>query len=63
MEKNNNSSRNNYGRILVRQVQQTVKKSGAVLLNNLPDPMEWSNVAFIVGDRLNDCSIEKLCLK
>ena len=61
--KKNNSCRNNYGKILVRQVQRTVKKSSAVLLNNLPDPMGWSNVAFIVGDRLNDCSIERFCLK
>jgi hypothetical protein len=62
MEKDN-SCRNKYGKMLGIQVQRTIKKGSAVLVNNLYDPKGWSKVAFIVGDRLNDCSIEKLCLK
>jgi hypothetical protein len=62
MEKDN-YCRNKYGKMLGRKVQRTIKKGSAVLLNNLSDPKGWSNVAFIVGDRLNDCSIEKFCLK
>ena len=61
MEKDN-SCRNKYGKKLGREYRRTLKKGNAILLNNLPDPTGWSNIAFIIGNRLNDCAIEKFCL-
>jgi hypothetical protein len=49
--------------ILTSNDEETWKRKNAVLLNNLPGSTEWSTPTFIVGSRLNDCSILKLCFK